>query len=130
VLRTAAVSQSQTFAAVGNLPQQVELLEDLMLSICRKSVHLAVKLVWWVRGYLEDLSAISELDVNSDAPGKKVTNMFKHLNKLAYVYLYERYCVRMYRKQWCYEGIAFRKSGCRLQKCNKVLVHPVQCAPC
>jgi hypothetical protein len=56
-----------------------------MLSICRKSVHLAVKLVWWVRGYLEDLSAISELDVNSDAPGKKVTNMFKHLNKLAYL---------------------------------------------
>jgi hypothetical protein len=50
-----------------------------MLSICRKSVHLAVKLVWWVRGYLEDLSAISELDVNSDAPGKKVNG---HLQSL------------------------------------------------
>ena len=57
---------------IGCCVVQVEIFEDLMLSLCRKSVHLAVKLIWWLRGYLEDLSAISELDVNSDAPGKKV----------------------------------------------------------
>jgi hypothetical protein len=51
---------------------QVELLEDLMLTLCRRSAHLAVKLIWWVRGYLEDLSEISASGVNSDAPGKKV----------------------------------------------------------
>ena len=44
---------------------KVELLEDLMLSLCLKSAHLAVKLVWWLRGYLEDLSAISEGDLST-----------------------------------------------------------------
>ena len=48
------------------------MIEDLMLTLCRKSVHLAVKLIWWVKGYLEDLAVMSANDYSSYAFGKKV----------------------------------------------------------
>ncbi|CAM9538891.1 unnamed protein product, partial [Phaeothamnion confervicola] len=58
-----------TFEAV----LKVELLEDFMLALCLQSVHLAVKLIWWVAGYLDDLGRRGRpLDADSDACGKQV----------------------------------------------------------
>ncbi len=58
---------------------KAELLEDFILSMCRKSAHLAVKLVWLLNGNLEDMATTafsggggSSGDGANDAVGKKV----------------------------------------------------------
>ncbi len=59
---------------------KAELLEDFILSMCRKSAHLAVKLIWLVNGNLEDMASFSSSSggVSSDGDfvydtiGKKV----------------------------------------------------------
>ncbi len=57
---------------------KTELLEDFILSMCRKSAHLAVKLIWLLNGNLEDMAVTASAvgggsgSATSDAAGKKV----------------------------------------------------------
>ncbi len=57
---------------------KAELLEDFILTMCRKSAHLAVKLIWLLNGNLEDMATEvaagggSGSGAINDAAGKKV----------------------------------------------------------
>ncbi|CAM9289491.1 unnamed protein product [Ectocarpus sp. 4 AP-2014] len=57
---------------------KAELLEDFILTMALRSTHLALKLVWWLKGYVEDLAGES-----AATPGKGATGKQAHLIRLA-----------------------------------------------
>ncbi|CAN0072932.1 unnamed protein product, partial [Ectocarpus fasciculatus] len=57
---------------------KAELLEDFILGMALRSTHLALKLVWWLKGYVEDLAGES-----AATPGKGATGKQAHLVRLA-----------------------------------------------
>ncbi|CAN0461463.1 unnamed protein product, partial [Ectocarpus sp. 12 AP-2014] len=57
---------------------KAELLEDFILAMALRSTHLALKLVWWLKGYVEDLAGES-----AATPGKGATGKQAHLIRLA-----------------------------------------------